>query len=385
MRINRITIENFQGARARPAAAHASGADRRPQLPGQVEHRRGRAAGVPGVARARRPEKGVRHAGQRRREAGRRGDRTGGWTCVVRAAQGHRRRSGHHPEQRCPALRPGAGALRAGRCKRTPQRPVHTDGREDQTRGHRQPPAGARLRRRAGDANQAHPAHRLRAGCGIRQAASDAGEGRMARGHGRNLRREEGRGLGRRRADVRTCRAGARQRGAGGAGCPRGSDRAVAGPDHAAGGGLRRSARPHRRAPGQGCPPARAAAQIGVRPGGTRQAAAHVESLEARAGTGPRVGLVHDLARCLDDAYNIEDISFKLPAELDGRILKAFVAYEAQYGSLDAAGGDRKHPPPCRRRSKPATSWPAASGTTAATLPPQKKPPKNRPATPRPR
>ena len=52
------------------------------------------------------------------------------------------------------------------------------------------------------------------------------------------------------------------------------------------------------------------------------------------------MGLVHDLARCLDDAYNIEDISFKLPAELDGRILKAFVAYEAQYGSLDAAGGD---------------------------------------------
>ena len=54
----------------------------------------------------------------------------------------------------------------------------------------------------------------------------------------------------------------------------------------------------------------------------------------------PSRGLVHDLARCLDDAYNIEDISFKLPAELDGRILKAFVAYEAQYGSLDAAGGD---------------------------------------------
>ena len=49
------------------------------------------------------------------------------------ALPGHRRRSGHHPEQRCPALRPGAGALRAGRCKRTPQRPVHTDGREDQT------------------------------------------------------------------------------------------------------------------------------------------------------------------------------------------------------------------------------------------------------------
>ena len=102
----------------------------------------------------------------------------------------------------------------------------------------------------------------------------------------------------------------------------------------------RRSARPHRRAPGQGCPPARAAAQLEFDLAEHARAAAHVESLEARAGTGPRVGLVHDLARCLDDAYNIEDISFKLPAELDGRILKAFVAYEAQYGSLDAAGGD---------------------------------------------
>lgn len=59
-----------------------------------------------------------------------------------------------------------------------------------------------------------------------------------------------------------------------------------------------------------------------------------VKALEAKAGIGPRVGLVHDLARCLDDAYNFEDTSFRLPAELDGRILKAFKAYEEKYGSL---------------------------------------------------
>ncbi|MDF2861385.1 MAG: recF [Achromobacter mucicolens] len=66
--------------------------------------------------------------------------------------------------------------------------------------------------------------------------------------------------------------------------------------------------------------------------------AAQVKALEARAGTGPREGLVHTLARCLDDVYNIEEISFKLPADLDGRMLKAFKAYEEQYGSLDATG-----------------------------------------------
>ncbi len=66
--------------------------------------------------------------------------------------------------------------------------------------------------------------------------------------------------------------------------------------------------------------------------------AERVAALEAKAGTGPRVGLVHDLAICLDDVYNIEEISFKLPGELDVRILKAFKAYEEQYGSLDATG-----------------------------------------------
>lgn len=66
--------------------------------------------------------------------------------------------------------------------------------------------------------------------------------------------------------------------------------------------------------------------------------AERVATLEAKAGIGPRVGLVHDLARCLDDAYNFEDTGLNLPAELDGRILKAFKAYEEQYGSLDDAG-----------------------------------------------
>ena len=115
------------------------------------------------------------------------------------------------------------------------------------------------------------------------------------------------------------------------------------------------------------------------------RAAAHVESLEARAGTGPRVGLVHDLARCLDDAYNIEDISFKLPAELDGRILKAFVAYEAQYGSLDAAGGDPEAsaalPKAIEARDLMARSVENDRRDIAAA----EEAAQNRPATPRPR
>ncbi|WP_028353466.1 AAA family ATPase [Bordetella petrii] len=65
---------------------------------------------------------------------------------------------------------------------------------------------------------------------------------------------------------------------------------------------------------------------------------AKVQELQAKAGAGPRQGLVHDLARCLDDAYNTEDVSFKLPAELDERILKTLGAYETQYGKLDATG-----------------------------------------------
>ncbi|WJJ94037.1 recombinase RecF [Neopusillimonas aromaticivorans] len=61
-----------------------------------------------------------------------------------------------------------------------------------------------------------------------------------------------------------------------------------------------------------------------------------VKVLEGMAGTGPRVGLVHDLAACLDDVYNEGDNSFTIPADLDARILAAFRQYEAAHGPLDA-------------------------------------------------
>ncbi|ASC68623.1 recombinase RecF [Achromobacter denitrificans] len=63
-----------------------------------------------------------------------------------------------------------------------------------------------------------------------------------------------------------------------------------------------------------------------------------VDALQAKAGTGPREGLVHDLARCLDDAYNDEKVNAALPGRLDMRILQALDIYEAQYGKLDATG-----------------------------------------------
>ncbi|WYX32161.1 AAA family ATPase [Achromobacter denitrificans] len=63
-----------------------------------------------------------------------------------------------------------------------------------------------------------------------------------------------------------------------------------------------------------------------------------VDALQAKAGTGPREGLVHELARCLDDAYNEEKVNAALPGPLDMRILKVLDAYEAQYGKLDATG-----------------------------------------------
>ncbi|WP_313377963.1 AAA family ATPase [Achromobacter insolitus] len=66
--------------------------------------------------------------------------------------------------------------------------------------------------------------------------------------------------------------------------------------------------------------------------------AEQVTALEAKAGSGPRVGVVHELARCLDDAYNDEKVNAALPGPLDMRILKVLDAYEAQYGKLDATG-----------------------------------------------
>ncbi|OZI79879.1 AAA family ATPase [Bordetella genomosp. 2] len=61
---------------------------------------------------------------------------------------------------------------------------------------------------------------------------------------------------------------------------------------------------------------------------------AKVQELQAKAGTGPRKGLVHDLARCLAEAYE----AHSFPAELGEQIDRVLDAYEAQYGSLDAAG-----------------------------------------------
>lgn len=66
--------------------------------------------------------------------------------------------------------------------------------------------------------------------------------------------------------------------------------------------------------------------------------AARVEALQAQAGSGPRVGLIHDMAICLDEAYNIDKVNAELPGPLDMRILQVLDRYEAQYGKLDATG-----------------------------------------------
>ena len=66
--------------------------------------------------------------------------------------------------------------------------------------------------------------------------------------------------------------------------------------------------------------------------------AARVDALQAQAGSGPRVGLIHDMAICLDEAYNIDKVNAELPGPLDMRILKVLDRYEAQYGKLDATG-----------------------------------------------
>jgi len=61
-----------------------------------------------------------------------------------------------------------------------------------------------------------------------------------------------------------------------------------------------------------------------------------VQQLEQRAGTGPRVGLVHDLAACLSEVCEI------LPSatELHERICRTLAAYEAEYGPLDVVLAD---------------------------------------------
>lgn len=61
---------------------------------------------------------------------------------------------------------------------------------------------------------------------------------------------------------------------------------------------------------------------------------ADLAALKARAGAGPRVGLVHELATCLNDWCN----DFIEASELRDFSLHALAAYEAEHGKLGAAG-----------------------------------------------
>ncbi|AMG45494.1 AAA family ATPase [Achromobacter ruhlandii] len=67
------------------------------------------------------------------------------------------------------------------------------------------------------------------------------------------------------------------------------------------------------------------------------KAAAHVETLQAKAGTGPRVGLVHDLALCLSQLWKSEaskNVAFGIGLD----IKSVLATYERQYGNIGAAG-----------------------------------------------
>lgn len=59
---------------------------------------------------------------------------------------------------------------------------------------------------------------------------------------------------------------------------------------------------------------------------------------QQRAGTAPREGLVHDLARGVDYLLTFMDVDGQSDEERDAR--DALVAYEKQYGKLDQTGGD---------------------------------------------
>ncbi|VFR20267.1 hypothetical protein ANDO1_1731 [plant metagenome] len=62
-----------------------------------------------------------------------------------------------------------------------------------------------------------------------------------------------------------------------------------------------------------------------------------VTALQARAGTGPREGLVHDLARCLAQLWASEaskNVAFGIGLDVKGAIAE----YERQHGKLDASG-----------------------------------------------
>ncbi len=66
-------------------------------------------------------------------------------------------------------------------------------------------------------------------------------------------------------------------------------------------------------------------------------AATHVEALQARAGTGPRVGLVHDLALCLSQLWKSEaskNVAFGIGLD----IKEVLAVYERQYGKIGGTG-----------------------------------------------
>jgi hypothetical protein len=65
--------------------------------------------------------------------------------------------------------------------------------------------------------------------------------------------------------------------------------------------------------------------------------AARVDALQAKAGTGPREGLVHDLARCLSHLWASEaskNVAFGIGLD----IKEVLAIYERQYGKIGAAG-----------------------------------------------
>lgn len=65
--------------------------------------------------------------------------------------------------------------------------------------------------------------------------------------------------------------------------------------------------------------------------------AARVDALQAKAGTGPREGLVHDLARCLSQLWASEaskNVAFGIGLD----IKEALAVYERQYGKVGATG-----------------------------------------------
>lgn len=65
--------------------------------------------------------------------------------------------------------------------------------------------------------------------------------------------------------------------------------------------------------------------------------ATHVDELEAKAGTGPRVGLVHALAECLGEAFDTFAHDH-FSVTLHGKSLVALTQYEHQFGKIGTVG-----------------------------------------------